>query len=95
MIKIFDYFRKSVDDIGNYANMPKPNGVYWSVKMDIKAAVAKIADSLPKASIAHFEEANLLEVDYFDSQKVKALFGHNPNVLTISDTKVCIILDLI
>ena len=63
--------------------------------MDIKVAVAKITDSFPNASIAHFEEANLLEVNYFDSQKVKALFGNNPNVITISDTKVCIILDLI
>ena len=62
--------------------------------MDIKVAVAKITDSCSNASIAYFEEANILEVSY-DSRKIKALFGNNPNVLTISDTKVCILLDLV
>ena len=63
--------------------------------MDIKVAVVKITDSCQNASIAYFEEANLLEVSYYDSRKIKALFGHNPNVLTVSGTKVIIILDLI
>ena len=63
--------------------------------MDIKVAVNKITDNLPSASIAHFVEANILEVSYYDSKKIKALFDNNPDVLTVSDTKVCILLDLI
>lgn len=63
--------------------------------MDVKTAYTKITDVFPNASIAHFEEANILEVNYYDSRKIKALFNNSPNVLTVSDTKVCILLDLI
>jgi hypothetical protein len=63
--------------------------------MDRKVAVAKILDAYPSAVCAHHEESNILEVSCYDSAKIKALFGNNPNVLTVSDSKVCVILDLI